>query len=178
VALRQWHPVKSMPKLLRLLRCRHWLLPWQPEQQQQHQHQQYVCLNSDSQAASPGSTSTFKHPVKWVCESVKFSLTLGLSCCSWLEWHCHSLSASKNSERHLRVQLWKIIFPLYNLQNRLLLAPILMYSRIRIRLRMIIRLSCTLILMRKLIRTHVKCIVLWAELSIQNTRTSSCSWSW
>jgi hypothetical protein len=34
VALRQWPPVKSMPKLLRLLRCRHWLLPWQPEQQQ------------------------------------------------------------------------------------------------------------------------------------------------
>jgi hypothetical protein len=25
-----------MPKLLRLLRCRHWLLPWQPEQQQLH----------------------------------------------------------------------------------------------------------------------------------------------
>jgi hypothetical protein len=26
------HPVKSMPKQLRMLHLRHWLLSWQPEQ--------------------------------------------------------------------------------------------------------------------------------------------------
>jgi hypothetical protein len=44
VALMQWHPVKSMPKLLRLLRCRHWLLPWQPEPQQSNHCNEQVIL--------------------------------------------------------------------------------------------------------------------------------------